>query len=300
MTFVEEDPEETEVRLLGGDVTEGLVRKGATVRRPAGPASLRVRRLLEELERGGFDRAPRHLGIDRAGRDVLTFIPGEVAVRPWPSWVGDERRAISVARLLRSYDDAAERIGLPAWAVEDVALDQGPAPSAGPPTLLGHRDITPENVVFRDGRAVALIDFDLARASSRVEEVANLLLWWGAWMPEEDRQHAVRRIDPAARGAVLVDAYGLDADGRRRLVPVSREIADRSWHSMKHRAETLGGGWRRMWDEGVGDVILRRQAWLSENAATLAAAVDTRLARRQGTRTPANLMPVRRANPSRS
>ncbi|MBT2501111.1 phosphotransferase [Curtobacterium sp. ISL-83] len=274
MTFTDEEPGEAEVPLLGGDVTEGIVRKGMTVRRPVGPASERVRRLLTALEQRGFDASPRHLGTDRAGRDVLTFLPGEVAVRPWPTWVGDDRRAASVARLLRRYDDAAEQVGLPAWATSTGPPDPPPVPSAGPPTLLGHRDVTPENVVFRDGEAAALIDFDLARPSARVEEVANLLLWWGAWMHEDDRQEAVGTVDPVARGALLVDAYGLDDASRRRIVPVSREIAERSWSSMQHRAETLGGGWRRMWDEGIGDVILRRQTWLAEHAAVLAAAVD--------------------------
>jgi Ser/Thr protein kinase RdoA (MazF antagonist) len=47
--------------------------------------------------------------------------------------------------------------------------------------------LIPENVVFRGGTAVALIDFDLVRPATRVEEVANLLLWWGAWMPAADR-----------------------------------------------------------------------------------------------------------------
>lgn len=269
--YIEEAPDDVEVPLMGGDVTEGVVRKGATVRRPAGPASARVARLLTELERQGFDGAPRFLGVDGAGRDVLTFVPGDVAIRPWPAWVGDDQRAQSVARLLRRFDDAAERVGLPPWATQDS--DPASLASAGTPTLMGHRDITPENVVFRDGNAAALVDFDLARPSARVEEVANLLLWWAPWMAEVDRQEALRTADPFSRGALLVDAYGLDDDGRRRIVPVSREIADRSWHTMKHRAETLGGGWRRMWDEGVGDVILRRQVWLAENADALAAAV---------------------------
>jgi hypothetical protein len=47
----------------------------------------------------------------------------------------------------------------------------------------------------------------------------------------------------------------------------------RSWYLMKQQAETLGGGWQRMWDEGVGDVIKRREAWLDRHAATLTAAL---------------------------
>jgi serine/threonine protein kinase len=36
---------------------------------------------------------------------------------------------------------------------------------------IGHVDITPENMMFRDGEAVALIDFDLAKWATRADEV---------------------------------------------------------------------------------------------------------------------------------
>ena len=47
----------------------------------------------------------------------------------------------------------------------------------------------------------------------------------------------------------------------------------RSWHLMKQRAQTHGGGWQRMWDEGVGDVIKRREAWLDQHGPALTAAL---------------------------
>jgi hypothetical protein len=43
---------------------------------------------------------------------------------------------------------------------------------------------------------------------------------------------------------------------------------------MKQRAELLGGGWQRMWDEGAGDQIKRRLAWVERNADTLRAALS--------------------------
>lgn len=258
--------DDTEEPLGGGDVTEGVVRVGDTVRRPVGPHSPTVHRVLEHLEQAGFEGAPRFLGIDEQGREILSYVPGEVAGRPWPAWVADEDRGLSVARLLRRLDDCLSDLGLP----EDApSLDQvGPAP-----TFLGHRDITPENTIFRDGEAVALIDFDLIRPASRVDEVVNLLLWWGAWMPVEDREPVMRSIDPAERGRLLVDAYGLSAADRAFVVPVAIDSARRSWFSMRERAETLGGGWARMWSEGVGDRIVRRQRWLDENAERLSAAM---------------------------
>nr|WP_286343225.1 phosphotransferase [Frondihabitans sucicola] len=141
--------------------------------------------------------------------------------------------------------------------------------AAGSPELVAHLDVTPENVVFRDGSAAALIDFDLARPATRVEELANVLLWWSPWMPDDDREEALRGVDPFERGWMIVEEYGLEAAGRARLVEVSQNVAERSWFSMRRRAETLGGGWARMWDEGVGDKILRRQGWLAENAPAL-------------------------------
>lgn len=275
MRYVEPEPDAPEVPLLGGDVTEGLVRKGGTVRRPAAPTSAAVARLLRELEAAGFDGAPRHLGTDDAGREVLTFVEGDAAVRPWPEWIGEPERAGSVARLVRRYDDAAERLGVPEWSRELGMPDPAGSPPtlAGPPTLIGHLDVTPENVVFRDGAAVSLIDFDLARPATRVEELANVLLWWAPWMPAEDREEALRDADPFERGRLIVDEYGMSAAGRAQLVRVSQSIAVRSWHSMRHRAETLGGGWARMWQEGVGDRIVRRQEWLESQADALEAAV---------------------------
>lgn len=276
--YVEFGQPEPAVPLLGGDVTEGLVRVGDTVRRPVSDASPRVRRVLDFLQSAGFQGAPRFLGIDGIGRDTLSFVPGDAAGRPWPRRVADESSAISVARLVRAYDDAVQPLGVPDWAhAHDAADPLGcPGSIAGPATFLAHMDITPENVVFRDGTAVALIDFDLLRPATRAEEVANLLLWWGAWMPVTDRDPVMRGVDAASRAAVLVDAYGLGPADRAKVVDVARNAAERSWHLMRHRAFTQGGGWKRMWDEGVGDKILRRQAWLAENAVALHTAITSR------------------------
>jgi len=64
--------------LIGGmNPAAGLVRIGQTVRRPAGPSSVAVRSLLLHLADVGFEGAPRFLGIDDKGRDVLTFIDGD-------------------------------------------------------------------------------------------------------------------------------------------------------------------------------------------------------------------------------
>jgi hypothetical protein len=267
--------DDVEVPLAGGDVTEGVVRVGDTVRRPVSGVSEPVRQVLGHLESVRFAGAPRFHGVDAKDRDILDFIDGEVAGRPWPAWVADPERIASVARLVRAFDDAMEPLGVPGWATALRRPDVPgmPASIAETPTLVAHLDITPENVVFRDGRAAALIDFDLIRPASRAEEVANLLLWWGGWMPEADREAASRHLDPIEAGALIVEMYGLHAAARSTLVEISINGADRSWFLMKSRAEMLGGGWQRMWEEGVGDRILRRAQWLRDNATELQRAV---------------------------
>lgn len=92
--------------LYGGWVSEGVVRVGDTVRRPIGPRSDFVHRLLAHLESVGFDRAPRSLGVDEKGREMLTLLPG--ATLPGTVILSDEQLRSS-AGLLRSSRGANTR-----------------------------------------------------------------------------------------------------------------------------------------------------------------------------------------------
>jgi hypothetical protein len=62
-----------EIPLEGGNASGGVVRTGDTVRRPAGPWTPAVHALLGHLRAAGFPGAPRPLGLDEHGREVLTF-----------------------------------------------------------------------------------------------------------------------------------------------------------------------------------------------------------------------------------
>ena len=80
---------------LPGNVTTGVVRVGDTVRRPVGPWTDAVDALLTHLHDVGFDGAPRPLGRDDQGRQVLEYVPGEcghprvcTGRRNWPRSAG--------------------------------------------------------------------------------------------------------------------------------------------------------------------------------------------------------------------
>lgn len=257
-----------EIPLTGGDVTEGLVRVGDTVRRPPGERAELVRDVLLHLESVGFEGAPRFLGVDPTGRQVLSYVEGEVAGRPHPDWIADEDRLISLARLVRAYDDAVESFGIPANLPAPIEPPGLPA-VADPVELVGHQDITPENVVFRDGRAYALIDFDLARPVSRAREMVNLMLWWAPLGADADVDPGFHGLDRLRRCRLIADAYDLSDPDRRRLMELAIALNERAWHTMSYRAETLGGGWQRMWSDGVGDKIKNRQTWLEQHADSI-------------------------------
>lgn len=66
-------------QVLGGGNMGGAVRAGDTVRRPAGPWSPTVQRLLAHLRRRGLDWVPRPLGVDEQGRDRVSFTAARAA-----------------------------------------------------------------------------------------------------------------------------------------------------------------------------------------------------------------------------
>ena len=94
--------------------------------------------------------------------------------------------------------------------------------------------------------------------------------------PSVDRDPAFAAGDVPGRLAAFIDAYGLDPDERGAFCGIAVDGATRTWHSMSANAEARGGGWARMWADGVGDRILRRRAWLLEERATLEAALRAR------------------------
>jgi hypothetical protein len=235
-----------------------------------------VAHYLDHLQRVGFGAAPRYLGRDDVGRDVLTFVEGEVAGSPPQRWAADEGLLGEVGRLVRRLHEAssgycagtgfAAPIGS-VWLRDTLTVDV-PQP-AWQPELISHNDVTPQNVVFRDGRAVGLIDFDLAGPTTRLREVVNTAVHWAPLAAPEDVWQTWQGIDQADRFRVLVDAYGLDDTGRTQLVDLAVAGAQGSWLRMRAAAEQRGGGWARMWDQGVGEVIRRREEWLVCSRRTL-------------------------------
>nr|WP_281387047.1 alpha/beta fold hydrolase [Jiangella mangrovi] len=268
--------EVVEVPLLGGDVSEGVVRVGATVRRHPVEGAAAVHAYLRHLERAGFEHAPRFLGLDDRGREILTFLDGEMGGRPLAPWAVTEDALREIAVIQRRLHDRSADVSLPDGVSWPPPLELPGVPSLfgpGDADIVGHNDITFENTIFVDGRPVGIIDFDLAGPTTRVLDVVTTLRYWAPLTAPADRDPALRDADAGRRMRIFADAYGLDSRQRGELLDVADRRFTRAWHAMKYRAETDGGGWARMWADGAGDLIRRSQAWFRTERASLEAAL---------------------------
>jgi thiamine kinase-like enzyme len=220
--------------------------------------------LLEHLHAVGFDHVPRPLGTDDQGREVWTFIEGDVPVPPFPAWSMREQTLASVARLQRGFHEAAASFDPTPFTWNDELAD----PRGGP--VMGHNDICPENVVFRDGEAVAILDWDFASPGRALWDVAAVMSMWGPVHDPSDPVAGMEGLDPFVRARVIADAYGLDAAERAQIPGI---FVDRLSISLVERRAAAGEQafidmLARQGGEGRGR---RRQAWLEANMARLEA-----------------------------
>jgi Ser/Thr protein kinase RdoA (MazF antagonist) len=266
VTDAEEDRAEP---MVGDGVTPGIVRIGDTVRRPVRPFTATIQAYLAHLHQAGFTAAPVPLGVDEQGREMLSFVPGDVPREPLP---GEDVLA-ALARLIHRLHDAAKGWAPPPDATwggipgsETVAI----GPVDGDPELVSHRDYCPGNVVFRDGLPAALIDFDLARPTTRLYDIANALYWWVPLLDPRDRPPAFTDLDVPHRVAVFADAYGMTAQQREDLVPLAVRMVHR-FHLTTRAAADVDPVFRGFWERGVKDRLPRAEAWLDHEGPAITA-----------------------------
>lgn len=105
-------PDDQEPVLHGGN-TNTVVRVGDTVRRTSGPWTPTVHALLHQLDVAGFDAAPRALGLDARGREVLGYIDGDTVTYPMPRFIRSDEILVQVGQLLRRYHDLTTTMTFP-------------------------------------------------------------------------------------------------------------------------------------------------------------------------------------------
>lgn len=248
---------------------------GSTVRRPVRPFTATVQAYLGHLHRRGFRDAPEAFGYDGRGREVLSYVAGDVPVQPLPDWATGVDTLVALGRLIRRLHDAAEGWVPPGdavWGRIPGRPSAGVVPLFDQPELVSHMDYCPGNVVFRDGLPAALIDFDLAKPTTRVVDLVNAMTWWAPIAHPCDRPPGLADVDVASRLRVLADAYGMTGAQRRDVVPTAVRMASNAVLGMRAAAEA-DPVFLRWWQEGLVDSLPRRVAWLRSEVDRIDAAV---------------------------
>jgi aminoglycoside phosphotransferase (APT) family kinase protein len=219
-----------EERLAGGHQADEVVRIGDTVHRTRGSTSAFAAEVLRYLESIGYAHAPRYLGVDERGRDILSYVPGRTTDHPTQRAEGAYARA---RMMLRQLHDATAG-----------------HPLAGDQDCVVHGDPGPFNTIFQDGLPVAFIDWAGCAPGSRLDDVGYL-----AWSWCIQTLGHVPIADQAAHLRELRDGYGdvepedlVAAMVRRQTWIVEREtanIGDRRLTAARREHARSAVGWAR-------------------------------------------------------
>jgi aminoglycoside phosphotransferase (APT) family kinase protein len=256
--------------LAGGVANAGKVRRvGDRVVRPANANSESIHRFLRALRPAGFQSAPQPIAINSDGTEELVFIEGDVAVPPFPSWAQTDAVLASTVELLRGLHTASARVDITGLSWSSEMAD----PEGGP--VVCHNDVCPENVVFRGGEAVGLLDWDFAAPGRPEFDLANFARMC---VPVDDDLSTSRLgfagADRPARLRLVADRYGLDLSGRRTMVAILDRTIEDGGQFLLRRIRAGDPGFVAMWKEiGGMDRFDRRRRWWERHRGAFAAAM---------------------------
>ena len=256
---------QAEEPLDGGLVSGRVVRVGDTVRRSAGVWTPTIQALLAHLQSKGFP-APRPMGLDDNGREVVSYLPGACSTHPWPRALLATSGARQVGVLLRAYHHAVADFEPPAPAI----WRQGPQ-SVGPGEIVLHGDFGPHNLIWSGGRLVGVIDFELARPGQPVEDAVFAVLRVAHLRPG-DRAAAVgfgAVPDRRARLVAFADGYGVDA---QQLLAAALSVQGDEIDQIRRLGSAGVEPWATFLARGLDAEAALERRWLEENLAALGAA----------------------------
>ena len=248
-----------EERLAGGNMADVVVRVGDTVRRPAGPWTPTVHMLLHFLADQGFEGAPRPLGMDSKGREVLTFAEG-VLVHDHKQRIESVEGLQQVARLIRSLHElTAGLVGhLNGPWREDF---RDPSPTLD---IICHNDLGPWNLIANDDDLV-FIDWDLAAPGRRLWDLGWAAIGFIPLLADSN----LGPEETAERIRSFSSAYGLARGEEKSLLEVAAERAQHEAHILFERggrgeqphARLLKEGHADFWRETVERIAANLPIW---------------------------------------
>lgn len=204
-------------------------RNGKLVTHPAQPWTSTVHAYLRHLEAEGFQAAPRVVGFDDAGNEVLTWLDGEIHARsPWP----DPQQSLhDVGAMLHRLHQLGRTFAPP----PDAHWMPWSLHTTGPGTVISHGNIAPWHVVFHEDRPTGLIGWEYTGPVDPIEEVA-VTAWYCAQLFDDDVAAEIGLPDAATRAEwfrAFLDGYGLPRTQRADLIDRIPHfvIRDHGWYA---------------------------------------------------------------------
>lgn len=260
-----------EERLAGGVANAGrVVRVGEYVLRPSNAHSGAIHAFLSAIRAAGFEGASLPVGIGADGRERLVFIDGDVPVLPYPTWAQSDTALTSITALLAQFHRASRTFDLDGWTWSTEMAD----PVGGP--IVCHNDVCLENVVFREGIAVGLLDFDFCAPGRAIYDLAQFARMC---VPIDDETNASQLgwnlADRPRRLRLVGDSYGLDRGGRIELLTILDDSIAKGEEFVRRRVEAGDPNFIAMWnDVGGAKRFDRRRRWWSNHRHDFARALD--------------------------
>ena len=201
-----DDPSEVSERddswsLLGSGKLTEVWTNGSHVRRPLRPWSASVHQLLKLFEKKGLTGVPRFVRTDR-NFEVLTFLTGTAIRRPWPPSIQSAAWLVRLGAWLRRSHAATRGFQLS----EDLCFAWGSS-MPSPTDVVTHGDLGPCNMLENDGAFAGVIDWDLARFGSPLDDLAEVAFELGPLRENRDmlpnettHQQILARIEALCRG----------------------------------------------------------------------------------------------------
>lgn len=254
-----------EIPLAGGSMTAGVVRVGDTVRRPVGRWTPAVHDLLRYLESVGFAGAPRVLGFDDNGREVLTYLPSD----PEPDW--SDEALIAVARLVRELHDALAGYVPPA----DAVWRHPPLGRRHRSGQVAHGDLCQPNTVFAGGVPYGFIDWDLAGPAYADYDAVGAAIMYTAVRPDGywPQPGCPRPPDRVGRLRLFCDAYGVE-DRLAFLDAIEAFLRDELADTLEFGRQDISP-FRMYLDRGEQRFRRMELGWLEQNRDALLRALSS-------------------------
>lgn len=219
-------------QVLNGGREGKIVKETDKVVRPGNAWTPYVHDFLVFMHENGFTNIPKPYGINSEGKEIVSFVEGEVFNDSLPDMIMSDGILTNVAELLRRYHDIGEKYiqrltGNEVWML----------PGKEPQEVMCHGDYAPYNLTFVDGAVHGIIDFDTLHPGPRLWDIAYAVYRWIPFVSPTNPDYRDGVDEQIRRMKLFADTYGLCGDARKQLPKMMMERIQSLVSYMQNEAE---------------------------------------------------------------